>query len=220
MSVPALITTSGEEIIAEKEWYLATNIGSGVTYDTPGWVEFDPSEVESLDKYTFGLSDVKNYLWNYEEIWYSLGTYTRTDPIIVSVFNSNIRIDLDNEVDAVPVDSQSYILSATKDIQLNTTLSFYQGTTRMEFITFYATIDLFSTTFINYMQVKNETDDDYHPITFNELIDCNHLDVDVFFIKKLILNATDYVNTSGKLDPDLGDLKAYVETLNTEEELL
>lgn len=148
ISDPALITVSGQKIVEMHEYYLATNMGTGVTYSTPGWLEYNQDAPESIGKYTFGLNDHRNYLWNYEYIKYSIGDDTCTAPVIISVFNSNLRIDMDNEVDSIPVDSETYLLSSDKNLKLTTNLSFYHGTMRMPIRKIYATIDIFTDIFI------------------------------------------------------------------------
>ena len=61
-----------DEII---EWYLATNKGSGVTIDTEEWTK----EIQTI------TAD-KPYLWNYEEIVYTLGPSYVSDPIIIGTY--------------------------------------------------------------------------------------------------------------------------------------
>ena len=61
-----------------KEWYLATNAGSGVTRETSGWTE----SIQSID-------ETKKYIWNYEEIVYSLGPSDVTDPVIIGTYGNS-----------------------------------------------------------------------------------------------------------------------------------
>ena len=190
VSKPALITVSGQKIEKIEEYYLATNLGSGVTTSTPGWRMYNPDDPEeTLDKYTFGLNDHNNYLWNYEKIYYSIGDTAVTEPIIISVFNSNLRIDMDNEVDAIPVDHETYKLSSDKNMELNTRLSFYHGTLKMTLRKIYATVDIFTQEFLDSIDI------DIDGIELAELMDVFHLNVNVEFLTRLILNATDIKNS-------------------------
>jgi hypothetical protein len=199
VSDPALITVSGQKIKEIHEFYLATDKGSGVTINDSGWVEYNPNSEESLDKYTFGLNDKKNYLWNYEHIIFTIGEDMKTEPVIVSVFNSNLRIDIDNEVDAIPVDHETYILSSDKNIELNSILSFYHGTTKMALRKIYAVVDVFTDEFnakINEMDLAT-------------LMDVFHLNVKIDFIVKLILKASNVIgSTNTALDENLTTLQA------------
>jgi hypothetical protein len=199
VSDPALITVSGQKIKEIHEFYLATDKGSGVTINDSGWVEYNPNSEESLDKYTFGLNDKKNYLWNYEHIIFTIGEDMKTEPVIVSVFNSNLRIDIDNEVDAIPVDHETYILSSDKNIELNSVLSFYHGTTKMALRKIYAVVDVFTDEFnakINEMDLAT-------------LMDVFHLNVKIDFIVKLILKASNVIgSTNTALDENLTTLQA------------
>jgi hypothetical protein len=184
VSDPALITVSGQKIIEMHEYYLATNMGTGVTYSTQGWIEYNQDAPESIGKYTFGLNDHRNYLWNYEYIKYSIGDDTCTAPIIVSVYNSNLRIDMDNEVDSIPVDAETYMLSSDKNLKLDTVLSFYHGTMRMPIRKIYATIDIFTSIFLESLDYDlNDT------IELSELCDAWHLHIDTDFLVNLILTA-------------------------------
>ena len=45
------------KIIEIHEYYLATNMGTGVTYNTQGWIEYNQDAPESIGKYTFVLND-------------------------------------------------------------------------------------------------------------------------------------------------------------------
>lgn len=56
-------------------YYLATASSSGVTRSTAGWT----TTVQSV-------TATKKYLWNYEEVQYSKGSPTYTDPCIVGVY--------------------------------------------------------------------------------------------------------------------------------------
>lgn len=55
--------------------YLATNLQTGVTRDTPGWTE----QVQSV-------TTVNKYLWNYETITYTEGQPSNTNPVIIGVY--------------------------------------------------------------------------------------------------------------------------------------
>ena len=58
-----------------KEWYLATNTNTGVTIDTNGWTE----EVQTIN-------ETNRYLWNYEEVVYSIGNSEKSDPVIIGFY--------------------------------------------------------------------------------------------------------------------------------------
>lgn len=70
--------TNGVSITAVINYYLATNESSGVTRSTPGWT----TAVQSV-------SDLAKYLWNYEEITYSSGSPTYTDPCIIGSYGDD-----------------------------------------------------------------------------------------------------------------------------------
>jgi hypothetical protein len=171
---------------------LATNLGSGVTWSTPGWKMYNPNDPESIDKYTFGLNDHNNYLWNYEHVIYTIGDEMKTEPIIISVFNSNLRIDMDNEVDAIPIDHETYKLSSDKNMELNTRLSFYHGTLKMTLRKIYATVDIFNQEFLDSIDL------DFDGIELGELMDVFHLNVNVEFLTRLILNASVILNSANQ----------------------
>ena len=67
--------TEQKKILKIKEWYLATDESSGVTVNTTGWTE----TVQSIN-------DTKKYLWNYEEVIYSIGSSDISDPIIIGFY--------------------------------------------------------------------------------------------------------------------------------------
>ena len=67
--------TEQKKIVKIKEWYLATGQNSGVTLDTVGWTE----EVQTID-------DTNKYLWNYEEVIYSIGSSEKSEPIIIGFY--------------------------------------------------------------------------------------------------------------------------------------
>lgn len=68
-----------KKIIEIKEWYLATNKNTGVTRETEGWTE----NIQAID-YS------NNYLWNYEEVVYSIGEPDLSDPVIISSYGKGI----------------------------------------------------------------------------------------------------------------------------------
>lgn len=59
-----------------KEWYLATNQDTGVTRDTNGWT----TEVQII-------TENNKYLWNYEEVIYTLGSSDVSDPVIIGTYS-------------------------------------------------------------------------------------------------------------------------------------
>lgn len=68
--------TEQKKILEIKEWYLATEKESGVTRDQDeGWT----LEIQTID-------ETKKYLWNYEEIVYSIGSSEVSDPIIIGFY--------------------------------------------------------------------------------------------------------------------------------------
>lgn len=67
--------TEHKKIVEIKEWYLATPDGSGVTIDTSGWT----TDIQTID-YT------NKYLWNYEEVVYSIGSPDISEPIIIGFY--------------------------------------------------------------------------------------------------------------------------------------
>lgn len=67
--------TNGRSITGVVNYYLATNVDTGVTRSTPGWTTTIQNVTSS-----------NNYLWNYEEITYSSGSPTYTDPCIIGAY--------------------------------------------------------------------------------------------------------------------------------------
>lgn len=82
--------TEHKKIKQIKEWYLATSQESGVTRESSGWT----TEVQSIDA-------SNNYLWNYEEVVYSLGEPEFSEPVIIGHYAgvSDVRgiVDITNE---------------------------------------------------------------------------------------------------------------------------
>jgi hypothetical protein len=79
-TMPVIIGVYGEGrgIASVINYYLATSEKNGVTVNTFGWT----SQVQEMD-------DIRKYLWNYEEITYTSGNPTRTDPVIIGIFSKN-----------------------------------------------------------------------------------------------------------------------------------
>ena len=67
--------TEHKKIIEIKEYYLATSIGEGVTTETDGW---------TTDIQTINYTD--KYLWNYEEVVYSIGSSEISEPVIIGFY--------------------------------------------------------------------------------------------------------------------------------------
>lgn len=67
--------TEQKKIIEIKEWYLATAKNADVTKDEDGWT----LEVQTIN-------ESKRYLWNYEEIVYSIGSSETSDPVIIGFY--------------------------------------------------------------------------------------------------------------------------------------
>lgn len=67
--------TEHKKIVEIKEWYLATASNSGITTETAGWT----TDIQTID--------YKNkYLWNYEEVIYSIGSSEISDPVIIGFY--------------------------------------------------------------------------------------------------------------------------------------
>ena len=70
--------TAGKGISVITEYYLASTASSGVTRETSGWT----TTVQTIDA-------TNKYLWNYEQITYTTGNPTYTDPIIIGTFGAD-----------------------------------------------------------------------------------------------------------------------------------
>ena len=70
--------SAGKGISAITNYYLASASSSGVTRETSGWT----TAVQTIDA-------TKKYLWNYEEITYTTGSPTYTNPAIIGTFGEN-----------------------------------------------------------------------------------------------------------------------------------
>lgn len=69
--------TEQKKIIELKEWYLATHLEDGVTRETEGWTTTAQS-----------VNSVKQYLWNYEEIIYSIGPSDVSEPVLIGMYGT------------------------------------------------------------------------------------------------------------------------------------
>lgn len=67
--------TEHKKIVEIKEWYLATSVGTGVTTETSGWT----TDIQTIN-YT------NKYLWNYEEVIYSIGSSDVSEPVIIGFY--------------------------------------------------------------------------------------------------------------------------------------
>lgn len=67
--------SSGTGIKSVTEYYLATDLSSGVTTSTTGWT----TTIQTL-------TEINKYLWNYELITYTDNTTTIINPIIIGVY--------------------------------------------------------------------------------------------------------------------------------------
>ena len=67
--------TEQKKILEIKEYYLATSLNTGVTIDTEGW---------TTDIQTINYTD--KYLWNYEEVVYSIGSSEVSTPVIIGFY--------------------------------------------------------------------------------------------------------------------------------------
>lgn len=64
-----------KKIVEIKEWYLATSQNTGITTETEGWT----TDIQTIDY------DHK-YLWNYEEVIYSIGSSDVNEPVIIGFY--------------------------------------------------------------------------------------------------------------------------------------
>lgn len=71
--------TEQKKILEIKEWYLATDKNANVTLETIGWTE----EVQIIN-------ETNKYLWNYEEVIYSIGSSEKSEPIIIGFYGKGI----------------------------------------------------------------------------------------------------------------------------------
>lgn len=114
-----------KKIVEIKEWYLATPESDGVTNKSTGWTE----EIQSL-------SYTNKYLWNYEEVVYSLGSSDISDPIIIGVYgglqskyisSATVPIITNNDVsawsDTIPAQVSDQRIYMTQKISTETTWS-------------------------------------------------------------------------------------------------
>ena len=69
--------TDGVSITAVLNYYLATNVSTGVTRQTDGWT----TDIQTI-------TPDKPYLWNYEEVKYSNTLSTYTDPCIIGTYGA------------------------------------------------------------------------------------------------------------------------------------
>lgn len=69
--------TDGVSITAVLNYYLATNVSTGVTRQTDGWT----TDIQTI-------TPDKPYLWNYEEVKYSNTLSTYTDPCIIGTYGT------------------------------------------------------------------------------------------------------------------------------------
>ena len=67
--------TEQKKIIEIREWYLATNQNTNVTIETDGWT----TDIQIID-YNH------KYLWNYEEVIYSIGSSDISEPVIIGFY--------------------------------------------------------------------------------------------------------------------------------------
>ena len=68
---------TGTSVVSAVEYYLATNLSSGVTTSTAGWTTTMQS-----------MTTTNKYLWNYETINFSDGSSSPTIPIIIGVYGN------------------------------------------------------------------------------------------------------------------------------------
>ena len=81
---PCIIGTYGETgadgkgIVKIYEYYLATNKSEGIYGDTSGWSKTIPT-----------ISSTKRFLWNKEEVEYTDGSFSETEPVLIGVYGEN-----------------------------------------------------------------------------------------------------------------------------------
>ena len=75
--------TEYKKIVKIKEWYLATPNGTDVTRETEGWTE----SIQMIDA-------TNRYLWNYEEVVYSIGSSEVSDPVIIGYYGTMSPVTL------------------------------------------------------------------------------------------------------------------------------
>lgn len=76
--------TEQKKIVEIREWYLATDKNTGITKDPVlGW---------STDISQHQLNEDKKYLWNYEEIVYSIGDSDKSIPAIIGIYGTGTGI--------------------------------------------------------------------------------------------------------------------------------
>ncbi|MCU7525659.1 MAG: hypothetical protein HF308_14370 [Ignavibacteria bacterium] len=77
-SIPIIIGAygdSGKGIDTVTEYYLATDVSTGVTSSTSGWT----TSIQTL-------TATKKYLWNYEEVTYTDGTFSTVTPVVIGTY--------------------------------------------------------------------------------------------------------------------------------------
>lgn len=67
--------TEHKKIVEIKEWYLATSENTGITTETTGWT----TTIQTMNS-------TKKYLWNYEEVVYSIGSSDISNPVIIGFY--------------------------------------------------------------------------------------------------------------------------------------
>jgi hypothetical protein len=67
--------TEQKKVLEIREWYLAVDKNTDITHEAQGWT----TEVQMID-------EVNRYLWNYEEVIYSIGSSEKSDPVIIGFY--------------------------------------------------------------------------------------------------------------------------------------
>lgn len=94
--------TEHKKIVEIKEWYLATSVGQDITIETEGWT----TNIQTID-------ENNRYLWNYEEVIYSLGPSDVSDPIIIGVYSQG------SDVKGLSDIKNYYLVTQTPDFPEN-----------------------------------------------------------------------------------------------------
>lgn len=64
-----------KKIVEIKEWYLATPENTNITTETDGWTD----TIQTMD-------ETNKYLWNFEEVVYSIGSSEKSEPVIIGFY--------------------------------------------------------------------------------------------------------------------------------------
>lgn len=115
---PILISASGKGIKTITEYYLISELASGVTFSINNQGIVDTSTYAWSSEYSHDVNADTPYLWNVEVIEYTDGTYFSTPPIILSMYSKGEPGDPAKPVYTLVLDKYSiaplYILQDDK----------------------------------------------------------------------------------------------------------